>query len=112
MIDGSRDVATFGKRIVYNYFGRDFNYASIELLIGTMLTGFGVIFGSYKWISNVLNGTTASAGTVMLSGLTVIIGIQMLLGFLQYDMSSVPRTPLQGRLYRNHKTVSKPDGER
>ena len=107
-----QNCANFGKRIAYNYFGRDFNYASIELVLGVLLSGFGVTFGSYKWISNVINGTTASAGTVMLSGLTVIIGIQMLLGFLQYDMSSVPRTPLQGRLYRHYKKALNTQSER
>jgi dolichol-phosphate mannosyltransferase len=93
-----KNLRNLGKRIAYNYFGRDFNYASIELVLGILLTAFGFIYGSVNWISNVLNHTVASAGTVMLSGLTVIIGIQMLLGFLQYDMSNVPRTPLQNRL--------------
>ncbi|MEH6588912.1 MAG: glycosyltransferase family 2 protein [Halioglobus sp.] len=93
-----KNLGNLGKRIAYNYFGRDFNYASIELIFGLILTGFGFIYGSVNWISNILNSTVASAGTVMLSGLTVIIGIQMLLGFLQYDMSNVPRTPLQSRL--------------
>jgi glycosyltransferase involved in cell wall biosynthesis len=95
------NLRNFGKRIFYNYFCRDFNYASLELIIGIFLAGFGFMFGSIKWLLNAMEGTVASAGTVMLSGLTLIIGVQMLLGFLQYDMSNLPKNPLQNRLARN-----------
>jgi len=33
------------KRIVYNYFLRDFNIASLELLFGILLTAFGAVYG-------------------------------------------------------------------
>ena len=36
----------------------------------------------------------ASAGTVMLSGLPVLAGIQFLIGFFSFDLTSVPRIPL------------------
>ena len=40
------------------------------------------------------NWMPASAGTVMLSGLPVLAGIQFLIGFFSFDLASVPRIPL------------------
>lgn len=87
----------FFKRLFYNYFIRDFSYASIELIAGVALLAFGTVFGITTWI-DAHQKYYASAGTVMLFGMSMIIGVQMLLGFLQYDISHVPTVPLQNRL--------------
>lgn len=94
-----KNLQNLGKRIAYNYFIRNFNYATLELLFGIAFVGFGVAFGSASWISQLHQGTLASPGTVMLAALPIIIGLQLLLGFVNYDMASVPSTPLQGRLH-------------
>ncbi len=88
----------FGKRIVYNYFLRDFHLASVELVLGVVSLAFGLIFGGLTWIGNARQGVETPAGTVMLAGLPIIVGIQMLLAFLNYDIQSVPRRPIQGDL--------------
>lgn len=93
-----RNLANFAKRILYNYFIRGFNYASLELILGTLLTGFGVIFGALHWLRGLRMESLASAGTVMLAGLTIMVGIQMLLGFLQYDISNQPTLALQRKI--------------
>ncbi len=93
-----KNLANFGKRIGYNYFLRDFSFASLELILGTGLTAFGVIFGLTKWWRGLQMESFASAGTVMLAGLTVMIGIQMLLGFLQHDISNQPTFALQRKI--------------
>lgn len=87
----------FFKRLFYNYFIRDFSYASIELVAGVGLLIFGTVFGITTWI-DAHQKYYASAGTVMLFGMSMIIGVQMLLGFLQYDISHVPTEPVQNRL--------------
>jgi len=43
-----KHLANTAKRIFYGYFLRDFNVASIELLVGTLLFWFGVIFGAVR----------------------------------------------------------------
>lgn len=86
------------KRILYCYFLRDFNMASLELLVGLPLLAFGVIFGLYHWHLGNLTGEPATAGTVILAALPIIVGMQLVLGFLNYDMQNVPRTPLQRQL--------------
>lgn len=85
----------FIKRIFYTYFLRDFNIASIELVFGTLLCLFGAIFGLYEWFQSGNTGVEASTGTVMIAMLPMIIGFQLLLSSLHYDLSNVPTTPLQ-----------------
>ena len=85
----------FGKRIFYNYILRNFSVASIELLLSLPLLIFGTLYGLSQWS---LSLPTASAGTVMLSALPIILGFQLLLAFFSYDMQSLPQIPLQQRL--------------
>lgn len=92
------NLRNFGKRLYYNYLLRDFNYATVELLAGSAFLGFGLVFGSRMWLRSYLEATYASAGTVMLAGLTTLIGLQLLLGFANFDMSNVPTSPLHKRL--------------
>lgn len=79
------------KRVFYNYFLRDVSLASIELVGGLVLLASGAIAGAYFWLDAANSGVTASAGRVMLSALPVILGLQLLLGFIAFDIASVPR---------------------
>jgi hypothetical protein len=78
------------KRIAYNYFLRDFSFASIELIAGLCFICFGTAFGAYHWAESVRTGTTATTGTVMLAALPIILGVQLLLSFLAADIGSTP----------------------
>ena len=86
------------KRIFYNYYLRDFSIASVELILGLSLFLFGMGFGISEWAQSIATDKPASAGTVMLSALPIIIGFQLLLSFLNYDMRSVPKVPISPRL--------------
>lgn len=94
-------VRNFFKRIFYNYFLRDFSPASLELLAGTGLLLFGVVYGLIHWGGGAI---AAGAGTVMLAGLPVILGVQLLLAFIAYDIQSVPTDPLHRRLPRRRRS--------
>lgn len=80
-----------GKRLFYNYFLRDMSLASIELLLGAGFILSGVLMGLWFWVQSASTGVFSSAGSVMLVALQVIVGIQLLLGFVAYDIASVPR---------------------
>lgn len=97
-----KHVRNFSKRIFYNYFLRDMSLASIELPVGLLLLGFGSIYGGYHWINSVQTGIATPAGTVMLSAMPVLIGLQLILGFLSYDISSLPQRPIH-----RHGTVAR-----
>jgi len=90
-----KHVRNFFKRLLYRYYLRDMNLGSLELLVGTLLLSFGVLFGLTKWLSVVNAGVTATAGTVMLAGLPVLAGLQLVLGFFSFDFTAVPKLPLQ-----------------
>src|SRR5690606_16051937 len=84
----------FFKRVFYSYFLRDMSLASLELLAGCALVLFGAVFGLYHWGLSVSTGAPASTGTVMLAALPLLVGLQLLLAFLAYDIASVPRKVL------------------
>lgn len=90
----------FIKRIVYNYYLRDFSAASIELILGLILLISGISFGAYSWWQSTAWGIPATSGTVMLAALPIIIGNQLLLSFLHFDVASQPSMPLHPRLNR------------
>lgn len=83
------------RRIVYSYFLRDFNIASISLLFGVGFLLFGVTFGAIEWILSARSGEPATTGTVFLAALPIILGFQMLLFFLGYDTNAEPKRPVQ-----------------
>lgn len=82
------------KRIAYNYFLRDFSIASIQLLMGLVFVIFGLLFGLQGWERSIETNVTASTGTVMLAGLPVIVGMQLLLSFLAFDIAAMPNRAL------------------
>jgi len=85
-----KHIRNFCKRIYYNYFLRDMNIASIELIVGLFLFLFGIIYGSYHWIESSIEKVVSPAGTVMVSALPIIIGLQFILNFIAYDISNKP----------------------
>jgi len=87
----------FVKRVIYNYFLRDFSVASLNLVAGLGLLVFGVAFGAVAWVGSVRSGVPATAGTVMLAGLPTILGVQLLLSFLAYDVQARPTLALHRR---------------
>jgi dolichol-phosphate mannosyltransferase len=97
----------FCKRIFYSYFLRDFNAASIELLIGVALTVSGVIFGGTNWAHYSKLQVTAPTGTVLLATVQVIVGVQLLLSWITFDLNSSPTKPISGRL-RGMRAAARP----
>jgi dolichol-phosphate mannosyltransferase len=86
-----KHVRNFVKRIFYNYYLRDMSLASIELPLRVLLFISGSGFGIYHWANSLNKGVTTPAGTVMLAALPILMGSQLILAFLGYDIASVPR---------------------
>lgn len=84
----------FMKRIGYNYFLRDFNIASLELLSGLVLVLFSTIYG----LSHFGGETPDSAGTVMLAAVPFMMGFLLLLSFLNYDIQQTPKDAISKHL--------------
>lgn len=86
------------KRIFYNYLLRNFSVASLELFLGIALLAFGSIFGATSWYGSMVQGLVTPTGTVMLAVLPILVGLQFILAFLSYDISSVPTEALHPNL--------------
>lgn len=78
----------FIRRIILRYFVYDFSIFSIYILMGVPLLMFGILFGLINWIFYASHDIAAPTGTIMLSILPIILGFQMLLSWIQFDMDS------------------------
>jgi len=86
-----KHVRNFLKRLFYNYYLRNMSLASLELPLGLGLLGFGTIYGIAARIHSAQAGIETPAGVVMMAALPVLMGAQLILAFLAYDIASVPR---------------------
>ena len=87
------------KRIFYNYYLRDMSVASFELPLGIALFCFGIIYGLDNWLYYATNEIVAPTGTVVLSALSILIGLQFLLAFISFDYFSVPKKIIHKRKF-------------
>ena len=83
------------ERIWSRHFVQDFSAASAMMLMGSGLTSFGFVYGSVEWLRTLLTGTPATAGTVMLATMPVLMGFQLLLQALNLDIAAEPVQPLK-----------------
>jgi dolichol-phosphate mannosyltransferase len=83
------------RRIWIRYFIRDFSTFSINLICGSGLFLFGLIFGMYHWIQSNHSQVAATTGTVMLAVLPLILGFQLLLQAFIEDTHNIPHAPIQ-----------------
>lgn len=88
----------FFKRIFYNYYLRDVSIASFELPVGLFMLILGIAYGLERLIISNNTGIPTNPGSVMVSGLNILIGIQLLLAFLSFDIASTPQTPRSNRM--------------
>ena len=83
------------KRFFYLYLLRDFSAGSAHTLSGLLLLLSGGGFGAVRWAGSVRSGVPATTGTVMLSVLPIILGVQLLLQAWAHDIAARPVRPLQ-----------------
>jgi dolichol-phosphate mannosyltransferase len=96
-----KHLRNFVKRIGYNYFLRDMSIASIELVFGLLLMVFGVSFGLHGWLLSAQTNIPATAGTVMIAAMPILVGMQLILSFIGHDIASVPRHSIHRLLQSN-----------
>lgn len=92
-----RHTVNLFKRIFYRYYLREWNVGSFELPLGALLLVFGTWLGFSSYLNAVAVGAATTAGQVTGSAVALILGVQLLLSFLSYDVQSEPRIPRQRR---------------
>lgn len=88
-----KHLRNFVRRVLGQYFVRDFNAASLEFVFGM----FGILFGlgyAAHYLAIRVPGQAASAGVVMAAALPIILGAQLLLQAMNFDVLNVPNRPI------------------
>ena len=83
------------KRIFYNYYLREWNVASLELPAGIIAIAFGIIYGASTWATMGALGIPATSGQTLIAAVPIILGFQLFLSFLNFDVASVPKRVIQ-----------------
>lgn len=81
----------FWKRIYYKYVIFNFHPLALFLFSGIALALAGFAFGTYLAVERIFFGSTPSSGTVMLSVLPLIVGVQLLLTAIVMDVNNENR---------------------
>lgn len=89
----TKHLQNFVQRVLGQYFVRDFNVATLELIFGLVFLLFGVGYAAH-WVAVRVPGQAASAGVVMAAALPVILGTQLLLQAMNFDVLNVPTRPI------------------
>ena len=75
-------------RFVRRHLVNDFGPIAMLSLVGAVLAVFGIAFGIYHWVESAITDLPATAGTVMIAVLPIILGVQMLLQALVLEVQS------------------------
>ncbi len=81
----------FIKRIVLKYFLFEFNIASLYMLFGAPLFFAGAIYGIVNFVRYGSSHIPAPTGTVVIPTLLIILGFQLLLSAVNYDITNYPK---------------------
>lgn len=84
-------VRGLARRFLWRFVLQDFNALTVGVLCGVPCILFGTAFGAYRWWLSITSGTPATAGTIILAALPIILGFQWLLTALVLDMLYQPR---------------------
>jgi dolichol-phosphate mannosyltransferase len=82
-----RHIRNTCKRITLNYFVRDFSVATLQLVSGFILGIWGSSVGLTTWIHSKNSGIPSQPGTIVLAAILCISSLQLLLSFINYDIS-------------------------
>lgn len=93
-----RHIINFFKRLFYNYYLRNFSFFSVELLVGVPMLLWGIIYGVSMWYWYAAHNMFAPTGVIMFAVLPLLLGMQLVLSFLNWDTRNVPTAPLHLRL--------------
>ena len=85
-------VRLFLRRLLMQYFLFDVNLGSLYILFGFLLCVGSAGFLAFEWAQSAVTGIPRTTGTVMLGVLPFLMGFQLLLNALLYDVQFGPRS--------------------
>ena len=81
----------FIRRIILKYYLFDFNIASVYMLFGIPFFVIGVIYGVVNFVKYASSHLPAPTGTVVIPTLLIILGFQLILSAVSYDITNYPK---------------------
>jgi glycosyltransferase involved in cell wall biosynthesis len=87
------------RRFYWRYLIQDFGIVSVATLFGCPLVAFGTAFGAWHWVKSVQTGVPATAGTVFVAALPIILGAQLLLVAVVLDVLASPSEKYGERMH-------------
>jgi hypothetical protein len=88
----SRLMSRFLRRIVFQYLIIEMNFGSICTIVGLPLWLASLVFGGYEWRLSYTSGRPRATGTIILALLLFILGFQLLLQAMFFDVQFSQRT--------------------
>jgi glycosyltransferase involved in cell wall biosynthesis len=85
-------LARYLRRLLINYFVVEINVGSLCALAGVPLLLFALAFGGYEWAVSISAGISRPTGTIILALLLFMVGFQLSLQALLYDVQFSTRT--------------------
>ena len=87
-------LGTLLRRITLKNFVYDFTVESFQIACGLPLLLAGLIYGGYHWWWYASRQLAAPTGTVVLSAMMIMIGVQLLISAVNLDLQAIPREPI------------------
>ena len=81
----------FIARIWKAYFVYDFNIGTLYIVFGHLLFLAGVLYGGINWYEYASKEILTPLGTIMISALLIILGFQLILQAIQFDIIHTPK---------------------
>jgi len=81
----------FIRRIILKYFLFDFNIASVYILFGIPFFVIGLVYGIVNYVKYATAHTAAPTGTVVIPTLLIILGFQLILSAISFDITNYPK---------------------
>jgi hypothetical protein len=91
---GYKHHRNFIKRILIEYYLRDFNLGSLQLPMGLGLTLFSGVYGIVNFVHFHSLNLQTPTGTQVLVAMSLLSGLQLLLSFFAFDISNAPKKPI------------------
>jgi dolichol-phosphate mannosyltransferase len=82
------------RRITLKNFVYDFTVESFQIACGLPLLLAGMLYGGYHWWWYASRNLAAPTGTVVLSAMSIMIGVQLLISAVNLDLQAIPREPI------------------
>jgi glycosyltransferase involved in cell wall biosynthesis len=93
-----RLIRAMARRFYWRYLIQDFGIVSVATLLGLPLVAFGVLFGAWHWMKSIQTSVPATAGTVFVAALPIILGVQLLLVAVVLDVLASPTAKRGARM--------------